>query len=66
VGDRALDRIVSTHQIGNEASERIMLKLGMRVDREIVQPSCGRPVRVYGITRSDFLRNSGEAAMTSD
>jgi RimJ/RimL family protein N-acetyltransferase len=58
MADCALDRIVSTHQIGNEASERIMLKLGMRPDREIVQTSCGRPVRVYEVTRSEFLRNS--------
>jgi RimJ/RimL family protein N-acetyltransferase len=52
--DRGLDRIVSIHQIGNAASERVMQKLGMRPDRETVQPSCDRPVRVYAITRDEY------------
>src|SRR5438874_7779370 len=46
-----LDRIVSIHQVGNDASRRIMEKLGMRFERETVDPSCGRPVRVYEIAR---------------
>lgn len=33
------------------ASGRIMEKLGMRLERETVDPSCGRPVRVCEITR---------------
>ncbi|MFF2848134.1 GNAT family N-acetyltransferase [Streptomyces sp. NPDC058001] len=52
--DRDLDRIVSVAQTGNDASERIMTKLGMRLDRELVDPSCGRPVRVYAVTRAEF------------
>ncbi|MGC9669978.1 GNAT family N-acetyltransferase [Planosporangium sp. 12N6] len=51
---RGLDRIVSVHQVGNTASERVMHKLGMRLDREAVQPSCGRPVRVYAISRAGW------------
>src|SRR5919112_347504 len=33
--DRALDRIVSIHQHGNDASGRIMQKLRMQLDRDI-------------------------------
>ena len=54
--DRGLDRIVSIHQIGNDASERVMRKLGMRLDRETIDPSCDRPVRVYAITRDEYNR----------
>jgi RimJ/RimL family protein N-acetyltransferase len=50
--DRHLDRIVSIHQIGNGASERIMEKLGLRLERETVDPTCNRLVRVYEILRS--------------
>jgi RimJ/RimL family protein N-acetyltransferase len=42
--------IVSIFQIGNDASERIMQKLGMRLERETIDPTCGRPVKVYAIT----------------
>ncbi len=54
--DRGLDGIVAIVQIGNEASERIMVKLGMRLDRETFDPGTGRPLRVYQITRDDYLR----------
>jgi RimJ/RimL family protein N-acetyltransferase len=50
-GQAGLDRIVSIHQVGNDASGRIMEKLGMRLERETVDPSCGRRVLVYEITR---------------
>ena len=50
-GQVGLNRIVSIHQVGNDASGRIMEKLGMRLERETVDPSCGRRVRVYEITR---------------
>ncbi|MGC4832688.1 GNAT family N-acetyltransferase [Micromonospora arida] len=54
--DRELDRILSIHQIGNDASERVMQKLGMRLDRETIDPSCNRPTRVYAITRDEYNR----------
>jgi RimJ/RimL family protein N-acetyltransferase len=57
--DRGLDRVVSVHQVGNDASGRIMQKLGMRLDRETTQPSCGRPVRVYAINRHDYDQAAG-------
>jgi len=54
--DRGLDRIVSIYQIGNDASERVMQKLGMRLDRETIDPSCNRAIRVYAITRDEYNR----------
>jgi RimJ/RimL family protein N-acetyltransferase len=53
-GQAGLTRIVSIHQVGNRASGRIMEKLGMRLERETIDPSCGRPVRVWEITRLDW------------
>jgi RimJ/RimL family protein N-acetyltransferase len=60
--DRGLDRIVSVHQIGNVASERVMRKLGMRVDRETAHPAYGLPLRVYAITRDEYERTAGATA----
>ncbi|MBC2876931.1 MULTISPECIES: GNAT family N-acetyltransferase [Streptomyces] len=45
--DRGLARIVSVHAVGNDASERVMRKLGMRFDRETRHPLSGAPVRVH-------------------
>ncbi len=42
-----ISEIVSIHQVGNDASARIMQKLGMRFDRETIDQTCGRLVRVY-------------------
>jgi RimJ/RimL family protein N-acetyltransferase len=50
-----LERIVSVAQVGNDASERIMSKLGMRLERETVAPNSGRPVRVHAITKAHYL-----------
>jgi RimJ/RimL family protein N-acetyltransferase len=50
-----LSRIVSIHQLGNDASERIMKKLGMDFDRRTIVPSCSRPVNVYRIDRASWL-----------
>jgi RimJ/RimL family protein N-acetyltransferase len=46
-----LERIVSVHAVGNDASGRVMRKLGMRLDRETTHPGNGRAVRVYAIDR---------------
>lgn len=46
-----LNEIVSICQVGNTASERMMQKLGMSLERETVDHSCGRTVRVYEIKR---------------
>ncbi|MEV4539689.1 GNAT family N-acetyltransferase [Asanoa sp. NPDC049518] len=45
--DLGLDRLVSIHQVGNDASARVMVKLGMHLERETVEPTNGRAVRVY-------------------
>lgn len=42
-----IDRIVGIHQLDNEASGRIMQKIGMRFLRETMDPSCQRMVNVY-------------------
>ncbi len=46
-----LDRIVSIHQIGNDASARVMTKIGMDFDHETVDPTCNRPLRIYAATK---------------
>src|SRR5712691_534509 len=48
---RGFDQIVSIFQIGNEASERVMIKLGMSLHRHTIDPSTGRPVGVYAIRK---------------
>jgi RimJ/RimL family protein N-acetyltransferase len=45
------EKIVSIAQVGNDASERVMEKLGMRLERETIDPTCNRPVRVHVITK---------------
>ena len=51
------ETIVSIHQLENLASARIMQKLSLRLERETVDPSCNRPVRVYAISREEWLRD---------
>ncbi len=45
----ALKRIISIHQLGNDASARIMQKLGMSAYLETIDPSCDRRVKVYEV-----------------
>ncbi|MCE7079125.1 GNAT family N-acetyltransferase [Streptomyces sp. ST2-7A] len=54
-GGRGLERVVSVAQIGNDASERVMAKLGMRPVLETVDPGCGRPVRVHEVTPAEAV-----------
>jgi len=46
-----LDRVVSVHTVGNDASGNVMQKLGMHLDRETIHPVHGIAVRVYAIDR---------------
>ncbi|SLN43376.1 GNAT family N-acetyltransferase [Oceanibacterium hippocampi] len=46
-----LDGIVSICQVGNDASARIMRKLGLVFDRRTVDPGCGRAVLVWRLPR---------------
>jgi RimJ/RimL family protein N-acetyltransferase len=48
-----LDRLLGIHVVGNDASARVMLKLGMRFERATTEPVYGRPIHVYEITRTD-------------
>lgn len=52
--ERGLERIVSIAQVGNNASERIMTKLGMHPVRETVNPSCDRRVRVFELASDQY------------
>jgi RimJ/RimL family protein N-acetyltransferase len=61
-GRSELERIVSIHQVGNDASGRIMEKLGMHLERETVHPTCNRPLRVYEIGRDDWRQTVGSTA----
>jgi RimJ/RimL family protein N-acetyltransferase len=45
-----LDRLVARHQSDNEASARIMEKIGMRFEREAIN-SYGHAIRIYSIDR---------------
>lgn len=53
--ERELKRIVSITQVGNDASERIMTKLGMNLFRETVNPSGGRRVRVFELSSDQYV-----------
>lgn len=47
--DRRLERIISIVQVGNDASERITNKLGMRVERGTFHPHYGRAIRIHAL-----------------
>lgn len=53
--DHGLERIVSISQVGNDASERIMTKLGMHPVRETVNPTGGRRVRVFELSSDQYV-----------
>ncbi len=50
-----LDRIVSIHQTGNDASARVMTKIGMEFDHETIDPTCNRPLRIYAAGKDKSL-----------
>jgi RimJ/RimL family protein N-acetyltransferase len=52
-GDLDAERIAARYQPANEASGRIMVKIGMRVHGD-APGTGGRPVRVYGLSRADW------------
>ncbi|NGO10707.1 GNAT family N-acetyltransferase [Streptomyces sp. HC44] len=52
--DRGLDRLVSITQAGNDASENVMRKLGMTLERETVHPEYGHHLRVHAIDLTEF------------
>ncbi len=46
-----LERLLGIYQIGNEASARVMEKLGMTDYRSTIDPSCGRPIQICELKR---------------
>ncbi len=52
--DRGLDRVISIHRKGNTASENVMRKLGMELERETTHPLYGFPLRVHAIDLSEY------------
>jgi RimJ/RimL family protein N-acetyltransferase len=54
--DAGLKQIVAVHLIGNDASARVMQRLGMHFDRETTENVYGLPVHVYTIDLPPGLR----------
>lgn len=54
VQDRGLDRVISISRVGNDASENVMRKLGMVLERETTHPVYGHPLRVHAIDLTEF------------
>ncbi|WP_328917412.1 MULTISPECIES: GNAT family N-acetyltransferase [unclassified Streptomyces] len=52
--DRGLDRVVSISTVGNDASENVMRKLGMVLERETVHPRYGRQLHVHAIDLTEY------------
>jgi RimJ/RimL family protein N-acetyltransferase len=52
--DRGLDRVISIARLGNDASENVMRKLGMELERETTHPEFGFPLHVYAIDLTEY------------
>ncbi len=52
------DEVVAIYEPENVASGRVMEKLGMRFDRDTVDPARGIPLRFYRISRSEWSERS--------
>ncbi|MEU0075705.1 GNAT family N-acetyltransferase [Streptomyces sp. NPDC006332] len=52
--DRGLGRVISISRVGDEASEKVIRKLGMVPEREAAHPVYGVPLRVHVIDLSEF------------
>jgi RimJ/RimL family protein N-acetyltransferase len=50
----ALDAIISIRHVDNDASRRVMEKLGLHFDFQTKVPSHGQPVAVHSISRAKF------------
>ncbi|MFJ6844920.1 GNAT family N-acetyltransferase [Streptomyces griseoluteus] len=61
--ERGLERIVSVAQVGNDASERIITRLGMRPVRETAHPTCGRRVRVFELLPDQYTALGASAGL---
>ncbi|MEV7415283.1 GNAT family N-acetyltransferase [Streptomyces sp. NPDC089919] len=52
--DRGLDRVVSICRPANTASQNVMRKLGLSLERETVHPAYGHALSVYGIDLTEY------------
>ncbi|MFD9224607.1 GNAT family N-acetyltransferase [Streptomyces sp. NPDC002730] len=52
--DRGLDRVISIARTGHEASENVMRKLGMELERQTTHPVYGLPLSVYAIDLTQY------------
>jgi RimJ/RimL family protein N-acetyltransferase len=49
-----LQEVVSIYQPENQASGRVMARLGMHFDRDTAHPTRGFPLRAYRLSRTDW------------
>ncbi|MGW0534905.1 GNAT family N-acetyltransferase [Streptomyces sp. NPDC003032] len=52
--DRGLDRVVSFSRLGDSASENVIRKLGMVLERETVHPVYGHALHVHAIDLTEY------------
>ncbi|MCX5008287.1 GNAT family N-acetyltransferase [Streptomyces sp. NBC_00638] len=52
--DRGLDRVISINRMGNDASENIVRKLGMKPESETTHPVYGFPLSIHAIDLTEF------------
>ncbi|MEX2974770.1 GNAT family N-acetyltransferase [Streptomyces sp. C184] len=52
--DRGLDRVISISRVGDDASENVIRKLGMVLERETAHPVYGFPLRVHTIDLTEY------------
>ncbi|MCX5383352.1 GNAT family N-acetyltransferase [Streptomyces sp. NBC_00083] len=52
--DRGLGRVISISRVGNDASENVMRKLGMKQERETVHPAFGHALNIHSIDLSEY------------
>ncbi|WP_030792913.1 GNAT family N-acetyltransferase [Streptomyces sp. NRRL S-920] len=52
--DRGLERVVAIHRAEDQASENVVRKLGMALERETTHPVSGHALRVHGIDLTEY------------
>ncbi|MET9410033.1 GNAT family N-acetyltransferase [Streptomyces sp. NPDC002935] len=52
--DRGLDRVISISRMGDDASENIIRKLGMKSESEMTHPVYGFPLSIHAIDLTEF------------
>ncbi|WP_407284997.1 GNAT family N-acetyltransferase [Streptomyces sp. BP-8] len=52
--DRGLDHVISISRVGDDASENVIRKLGMVLEREMAHPVYGFPLRVHTIDLTEY------------